>query len=179
MNNDNICFVCCSEHNHYNQLIKSFCKCNTYIHIKCLINMIKYTKKIYCTVCLNSFRAYLDIRNRIIFPFENIYFEPLLTDTIIQIDTSNYMKSFQYAIINRIDEKIKQLLNLITDDDYILFKKSLNNTNIQYDIIWKNLDDKICIYLNGYKSYFISDLKIYQNHLENLFYERERKIKLI
>lgn len=173
MDNDNICFICCYEHNHYNKLIKLFCKCNTYIHIKCLINMIIYTKKSYCTIYLNSFEVYLDIRNRIIFPFENIYYEPLLSDTIIQIDCSDYMKSFQYAIINRIDDRIKQLLNSITDDDYMLFKKSLNNTNIQYDIIWKNLDNKICIYLNGFKSYFISDFKIYQNYLENLFYERE------
>lgn len=177
MNIDNTCFICCEDNKlSKNELIKIFCKCNMHIHIKCLVNMIKHTKKSYCSVCLDSFGAYLDFRKRIIFPFENIYYIPLLTEQIIRIDSKDYIKSFQYAIINRIDERIEQLLNSITDDDFILFKKSLNNTNIQYDIIWKNSDDKICVYLDGFKSYFSTDEKVYQNYLENLFYQREIKL---
>lgn len=180
---DNFCYICMNT-NTYN-LIKSFCHCkNTHIHIDCLVQMIKKTKKTYCSVCKETFNAYYDYRHRIIFPFENIYCIPLLTNQYVKLDTKDYSWNIEYALINRIDNKIKLILEEMNDNDYIEYKDKLKiigkNPDWLYNCVVKDLNDKIYINLKNWSSYFTKDtdaeLDKYVKYIENLFDEREKRI---
>ena len=173
------CYICYTNEitDSTNYLINSLCLCKTKIHIKCLIKMIKLTRKTFCSVCKKSFNAYYDFKNRIIFPFDNIYYIPLLTDQIVILDSNDYFINLQYAIINRIDNKIKQILNTINDDDYIRLKNNLQNQGptIPYDILYKNNENVICIWVNTFASYYKCDLETYTKYINDLFYNKEQK----
>lgn len=176
------CYICCDESKE-NNLIKSFCNCkNTYIHIECLIITIKNTKKTYCTICKKSFNAYCDLRNRIIFPFSNIYYEPLLTNIIFRLSENDYYNNLKYSIINRISDRVVDILNNLSLLDYIEFKKKIkhinNNDDFPHSIIYLNDNNNIQIFTNGFNSYFNDDGIQYKNYVEKLFSDKDKQLLL-
>lgn len=174
IDNEDNCFICCDK-KYY--LINSICHCKNQIHIECLIKQIKQTQKKYCTVCFFQYNIYLDLRNRIILPFNNIYFIPLLTNNIIILEQDNYLENLKYALINRIDDKIIQILENINNSDYIKLKSLIfpfcHETSC--NIIHKNENNILEFNGSAFASHFKSDYLIYKKYIDNLFIKREEQ----
>lgn len=173
------CYICCDE-SKKNNLIKSICDCKTTcIHIECLITMIKKTQKTYCLVCKKSFNIYYDLRNRIIFPFSNIYYEPLMTDVIFRLSYDDYYKNLKYSIINRIYDRIIDILLNLSISDYVELKKKIkhiDDRNFPYDIMYLGNENCVQIFTNGFNSYFNDDGVQYKKYVEKLFRIKDKQL---
>ena len=119
IDDDNKCFVCFGSYK--NELIDSICECKTTkVHIGCLIKTVKNFGNT-CLVCKKSYNARLDSRNRIFFPFSNLYWEPLMSKMMI-IPMNDITQSLTYASYNLVMDRVAQILNKITDEEFLTFK---------------------------------------------------------
>lgn len=193
MVDDKLCYICCSNKitkcvgsskSKKTNLVNDMCNCKSYIHVECLISMIKATKKSYCTVCNKSFNAYYGFMNQIIFPFHNIYTIPLLNKTII-FDDDEIKNNLLYAFDHQITERISDILNTISDEQYLGLKTEIedfSNITTSYSKFYKENNiirlfdvqyyemklKKGCILDSQEKSKYD-----YSKYIEKLFFHRE------
>lgn len=111
---DELCYICSSSHS---TLIDSPCgKCKIKVHIECICELAKKYKN--CNICRTSFRSTHDSRNRIIFPYANIYWAPLMSYWTIP-ETKE--EQLDYAIINLQIDRVKNLLGQFTPKEVVEF----------------------------------------------------------
>ena len=94
------CYICFGSYE--SELINSICDCKTFkVHISCLINIVKKIGHT-CGVCKKSFKPKVDNRERIFFPFSNLYRDPLCSNMhVIPIDdiTNTIMFAVGYLVL--------------------------------------------------------------------------------
>ena len=143
------CFVCSSTYSTH--LIPNTCSCKNKVHLECLIKLVKQFGNI-CTVCKTTNNAVIDPRNRVIFPKNNIYKEPLLSNYII-INQSDLSKSLSFAVAYLQVERVKELLGTMSSDD---MKKYIEFNTNHYGVVHKNAKLELVDvpYTNLYRSMF-------------------------
>jgi hypothetical protein len=119
--NKNTCYICMADHDV--NLIKMPCTCNMYIHLECLVELVNNNGK-KCMTCRNSLGVVIDKKKRIHFPKLNIYKAPLVNQYLI-IDKDNIIESLRYAIIYLQIDKVKEILNNMTSEQFQFYKKNV------------------------------------------------------
>lgn len=143
--NDNSCYLCMSDYRC--DLIKTPCKCKMQIHIECLIQYIEKVNT-RCMTCKSDIEHF-NSNGRIIFPKLNIYRMPLVNIYKV-IDKDDKTESLRYAIIYLQTERVKDVLNSMSSDEYKIFLETVDryglltinplNNNIKLcDVLFSNL----------------------------------------
>lgn len=96
-----------------------------HIHLLCLINQIEKTGDI-CTKCFKSFGSFTCPRGRISFPKLNIYKSPLISNYIF-IKPEDKVKQLELACVYMIVDRVKELLDSFTDDEFASIINNFNN----------------------------------------------------
>ena len=128
--NKDTCYICMADHDL--NLLKMPCTCNMYIHLECLVELVNNNGK-KCMTCHNSLGAIIDKKKRIHFPKLNIYKAPLVNQYLI-IDKNNINKSLTYALIYLQIDKIKEILNDMTNEQFQYYKNNVSFAGLhQFD----------------------------------------------
>lgn len=196
MSDDELCYICCSNKitkcvssskskskKIKTNLVNYICNCKSYIHVECLISIIKATKKSYCTVCKKSFNAYYGLMNQIIFPFHNIYTIPSMNQIII-FDDDEIKNNLSYAFYHQITDRICNILNTISDKQYLRLKTEIEEFNdaSSYTKIYKEnnvikLFDVKYYEMKLEKGLILSNQEKtkydYSKYIEKIFFQRE------
>lgn len=115
------CIICelCTNFD-FNPLIENVCKCENKIHLVCLINSVKNEKcGEICNICNQNTGLVIDPHDRILFPFANIYREPLLTTKYVSIDKSDKSRSLRFACAYAQVDRVRVILNNMSRDEFM------------------------------------------------------------
>lgn len=175
--NANFCYICLGTYQ--NELIDSICNCkNCKIHVSCLISVVKKLGD-KCKTCNGNFNHRIDQRCRVFFPFSNIYFEPLLSNLKI-LPSDDFGSSLHYACCYLVADRVEQLLEEISDDEFLSFKNRFKHipTEAKYYITFK-LDKEGYLMMKEYPSSNMSINHYPDEHIKinKLFREREISIR--
>lgn len=137
-NKEDMCYVCFGSYK--NELINSICDCkNLKIHVGCLTKIAKHCDK--CGVCKKHFNCGIDSRNRIFFPYSNIYWSPLMSNVEI-IEDDDVEKSLVFATTYLVIDRVKEILENMSDEKFIEIKnKYKNNKDVYYSPF---IHDNLC-----------------------------------
>lgn len=152
---DDCCIICYSSNNI--NLINNTCSCKNKIHMECLIELYRCNGSI-CKTCNNNNDGVVTKNNKIIFPFSNIYQQPLLINRYSIIPQENKILSLHYAIAYLQVNRVKDLLDKMNSDEFKLYIKQAD-----YYALHKFQDGIIKIkdvpYTNLFRSKNISEFR--------------------
>ena len=131
--NDDLLKCCICFSNHDIQMIDNVCLCKNKIHLNCLLQCHLNYGDI-CRTCNSSTNSYVDSRQRILYPNNDIYKMPLMSGYLILNNSSIYQK-LHFAIAYLCVERVKQLLTIMTKEEFIEYK---NNADYHALHILKN-----------------------------------------
>jgi len=126
-NDDEQCIICFSSNK--NLLINNTCSCKNKIHLDCLTNSIKHNiNNDYdiCKTCETTNNCVIDEKYRFLFPNKNIYRQPLLSNYVF-IDENNKKEQLFFAIIYLQTKTVENILNNMTSDEFIEYRKWLRD----------------------------------------------------
>lgn len=161
--NTNQCFVCfsCIQ----NQLILCTCVCNTYIHLNCLIKLVKLYGDI-CSSCKTSLNSFVDSRRRIHFPHNDIYVKPLFSSYVFA-----NKNSLHYACAYLCVKRVKEILDKMSWNEFKYYMKSADYYGLH--IITNN---KLKLIDNPYTNLSRNNHKLSFNSIENML---EKKCNIL
>jgi hypothetical protein len=138
IDDNNKCCICFS--NIRVQLIDNICLCKNKIHYNCLIDCIQKNNKNNCSVCKTKYEYFLDSRKRFIFPYANIYPAPLISSKIHFIDKNDKSSQLHFALVYLIIPRIKQILDDMTYEEFINYKKHADYYGLHKSHFYELLD---------------------------------------
>ena len=173
---DSKCYICFGSYS--SELINSICKCKTTkVHISCLIKTVKEFGDV-CSICNENFNARVDSRNRIFFPFSNLYWDQL-GSIVHVVPVDDITESLRFSTSYLVKDRVKQILEQITDEEFIVFKNQFKKVPKQakFYISFK-FDKDDYLMMTPYPSSNMNCEKYPELHREinNLFKDRENKI---
>jgi hypothetical protein len=134
-NENENCFICQSSHNF--QLLNMPCNCTSKIHLNCLVELYKTNGNI-CKTChgelhgvtVCSDHALISRKSEIIiFPDLNIY---VIFASKRYIIINTLQQKIDFAIAYLQVEKVKQLFESITNEEFITYVKSIKHYGYTY-----------------------------------------------
>jgi hypothetical protein len=160
------CHVCLGKCNI--QMINSTCCCKSKIHFCCLLKCVLLFNN-NCKTCNTSYNATIDKYQRINFPSNSIYRQPLMNDYIF-IKDDDIKNKIQYAIMYLEINILENLLNNITKEDFYNYK---NNAN--YHALHDKVDGLIQLKKNPYSNLNYYNFKEEHDKINQLLYDIEEK----
>ena len=149
-------------------LIDNVCSCKNKIHLTCLTECYQYFGDV-CTICHNSTRSVIDNRNRVFYPHADIYPDPSIVRFTLILKNKNIFVRLEHAILYLCVDRIQELLNVITDDEFLQFIGSK-----QYYTNFINLNFKLknTLFSNLSKTLYYDDFLT----VENIFVNKHKSI---
>lgn len=120
-NNENICYICLNSLP--NKYLINPCDCKTPVHATCLIKLFRLNYSNNCKVCKKKYRKnssvyrQRSILNLIYFPFDDLYYEPLVEQGLKKYyGMERLTMAIVYLQVERVSEllKEKEVLNKLS-----------------------------------------------------------------
>lgn len=158
---DECCIICFSSSKI--KLIDNICVCKSKIHLDCLIKTFLHNGST-CKTCKKSNGGVKDKNGRVLFPFSNIYKQPLMSNYLI-IPEDDIKSSLHFAIAYLQVDRVKYLLDKMEAEDYDDYVETAD-----YYALHGKLDGKIKIldspYTNLHKDGHIDEFNKIEKLLE-------------